>query len=384
MAAEKQIKYRLLQGNEACAEGALVAGVKFCAGYPITPSTEIIEVLAKKMPENGGSFIQMEDEIASMAAVIGASLAGAKAMTATSGPGFSLKQENIGYAAMAEVPCVIINVMRTGPSTGLPTQTAQGDVMQTRWGTHGDHPIIVLSPANVRESYELTIRAFNLAEKYMTPVIVLLDEVIGHMRERVVLKEPSEIEIVNRRMPEVSPENYLPYKADEKGVPALAPYGKGYRYHVTGLYHDEKGFPTTDPILVEEYIKRLHTKIMNNIEDIQQWDTKELEDAEIAVFAYGSTARSAAYSVQLAREKGLKVGLFRPITLWPFPEAQIRELSKKVKCFIVPEQNLGQMVLEVERCAAGNASVYPLNQVNGELITPEKILAKIQEVAASE
>lgn len=372
--------YRFMQGNEACAEGALVAGVKFCAGYPITPSTEIIEELSKKLPKSGGSFIQMEDEIASMGAIIGASLAGAKSITATSGPGFSLKQENIGFAVIAEIPCVIVNVMRTGPSTGLPTQTAQGDVMQARWGTHGDHPMIVLCPSYVREAYEMTIRAFNLSEKYMTPVILLMDEVIGHMRERVLLREYAPEEIINRRYPACAKEEYLPYgKSDEK-TPCLAPFGDGFRYHVTGLFHDEKGFPTADSGEVDVFMKRLHAKIDDNLADIVDWEERDTDDADIVIVTYGSTARSAMEAISQARIEGLKVGLFRLQTIWPFPAQQIAELSMRVKKMIVPEQNFGQVLLEVQRVSHKDALVFPVNQVNGELITPVTILNAIREV----
>lgn len=373
--------YRFMQGNEACAEGALAAGVRFCAGYPITPSTEIIEVLSRKLPKVGGSFIQMEDEIASMGAIIGASLTGAKSLTATSGPGFSLKQENIGFAVIAEVPCVIVNVMRTGPSTGLPTQTAQGDVMQARWGTHGDHPIIVLSPAYVREAYEMTVRAFNLAEKYMTPVILLMDEVIGHMRERVVLKDYSSEEIVSRKYPECAKEEYRPYGASEDKTPCLAPFGDGFRYHVTGLFHDEMGFPTADSAIVDVEMKRMHAKIDDNLADIVEWDERETQDADIVIVTYGSTARSAMEAINIAKQEGLKVGLFRLQTIWPFPAQQIAELTGRVKKILVPEQNFGQVLLEVQRNAHHDAQIVPVNQVNGDLITPDTILQAIREVS---
>lgn len=372
--------HRLLQGNEACAEGAIAAGAKFCAGYPITPSTEIIEVLAELLPLNGGSFIQMEDEIASMGAVIGASLAGVKSITATSGPGFSLKQENLGFAVMAETPCVVVNVMRTGPSTGLPTQSAQGDVMQSKWGTHGDHTAIVLCPSYVREVYEMTIRAFNLSEKFMTPVVLLMDEVVGHMRERVLLRHPDELEgLVERKKFIGDSADYKPYADDGTHIPCLVPFGTGVHYHVTGLFHDELGFPTADATLVSQMVNRMQKKIDNNIDDILAWQEYLLEDAEIAIVAYGSTARSAIAAIDDLRKCGIKIGMLRPQTIWPFPEKRLLELAKKVNKIFVPEQNLGQIALEVERIACRDAEIVPLCQVNGELISPDFISERIRE-----
>ncbi|MGI6142925.1 MAG: 2-oxoacid:acceptor oxidoreductase subunit alpha [bacterium] len=368
----------LMSGNEACVEGALLAGINFFAGYPITPSTEIAEGLAERLPRHGGKFIQMEDEIASMAAVVGASLAGAKAMTATSGPGFSLKQENIGFAAMAEVPCVVVNVQRYGPSTGLPTSPAQGDIMQARWGTHGDHPMIALMPASVQESLTLTIEAFNLAEEFRTPVILLLDEVVGHMREGIVPPRKEEIMIKKRKKPTVPPEEYLPYRAEPDGVPPMANFGDGYRFHVTGLVHDETGFPRGRGSDGDYLVRRLTNKVKNHfVPMVEEYLT---EDAEIAVVACGSVSRSAKRAVNLGREQGIKVGLVRPISIWPFPEKAIKDLAGKVRAIVVPEMNLGQVVLEVERCACGKAVVYRLNRIDAELITPDEILAKIQEV----
>lgn len=372
---------RLMQGNEAVAEGALAAGVRFFAGYPITPSTEVAEIMAERLPRIDGKFIQMEDEIASLAAVIGASIAGVKSITATSGPGFSLMQENIGFAAMAEVPCVIINVQRSGPSTGMPTAPAQGDVMQARWGTHGDHPVIVLSPSSVRESYDLAVRAVNLAEKYRVPVILLLDEIIAHLREKVVLPSQGEVQIINRLFPEVVPADYLPYQPDETGVPPMANFGKGYRYHITGLVHDEKGMPTNNPLVAEQLILRLHNKINNHLDDIIMDDTRNLEDAEVVVLAYGATARSARHAVKAARKQNIKAGLYRPLTIWPFPEQKVLELTEKVHTIIVPEMNLGQYRLEVERVVRGRVLVRGINRVHGELIDPEEILTAILEVA---
>lgn len=369
-----------MQGNEAVAEGALAAGVRFFAGYPITPSTEIAEIMAERLPRLGGKFIQMEDEMASLAAVIGASLTGQKSITATSGPGFSLMQENIGFAAMAEVPCVIVNVQRSGPSTGMPTAPAQGDVMQARWGTHGDHPVIVLSPASVREAYDITVRAVNLAEKYRVPVILLMDEVVGHLREKVVLPALGEVEIINRPAPSPNVEEYSPYLPDENGVPPMANFGEGYRYHVTGLAHDEQGMPANDPKVLEKLLLRLHNKINYNLPDILFDEALYLDDAQVAVLAYGCSARSARRAVKEARAEGIKAGLYRPITLWPFPEQRVLEVARCAHTIIVPEMNLGQYRLEVERVVRERACVRGVHRVHGELVEPGDILAAIREV----
>ena len=381
MANPKGRKVRMMQGNEACAEGALRAGLKFFAGYPITPSSEIAEYLALKLPRRGGKFIQMEDEIAAMAAILGASLMGAKSMTATSGPGFSLKQENLGYAAIAEIPCVVVNVQRGGPSTGLPTQAAQGDLMQARWGTHGDHPAIVLSASGVLETFTQTVRAFNLSERFRTPVILLVDEIVAHLNEKVVLPEEEEIEVLNRRRPTVPPEEYLPYAAAEDGVPPMANFGEGYRYHVTGLMHDETGFPTTVPEKVDHALRRINSKVDNHVEEIIEVNRFELEDARVAVVAYGATARSAKRAVTDARKKGLNVGLLRPLVLWPFPKEEILALAKDVSHIIVPELNLGQFAHEVEWAACGQTEVVKLNRVDGEPIRPAQILDVIEKVS---
>lgn len=373
-------KVRLMQGNEACVEGAIAAGMKFYAGYPITPSTEIAELSAEKLPVVGGRFMQMEDEIAGIAAAIGASLTGAKSMTATSGPGFSLKQENIGYAAIAEVPCVIVDVQRGGPSTGMPTSPAQGDVMQARWGTHGDHPVIALTPSSVRETFDLTVKAFNMAEKYRTPVILLMDEVIGHMREKVQLPDPSEIEVIDRKRPDCSSEEYLPYKAEEDLVPPMVDFGTGYRYHVTGLVHDETGFPSNSTAVADKLIRRLSDKVEMHKDDILSWEEENTEDAEVLILSYGCVARSAKAAMKMLRSKGIKAGIFRPITIWPFPEKRVRELAEKVKTIVVPEMNLGQLVLEVERVCGNRARVEKLSKVNCEIIYPEEIIRKIEEV----
>jgi len=371
-------KVRLMQGNEACIEGALYAGMKFYAGYPITPSTEIAELSAERLPAIGGKFLQMEDEIAGMAAVIGASLCGLKSMTATSGPGFSLKQENIGYAAIAEVPCVIVDVQRGGPSTGLPTAVAQSDLMQAKWGTHGDHPIIVLTPSSVKEIYDLTIKAFNFAEKFRTPVILLLDEVIAHMREKIELYEEGEVEVIDRKVPKEK-EGYLAYKPDEDLVPTLAPFGEGFKYHVTGLVHSESGFPTTSPAVSQKLITRLVDKIAIHEDEIIFYDELQTEDAEVLIVTFGCTARSSMQAVKELREQGIKVGLFKIKTIWPFPEKRYLELIKGKKCVIVPELNLGQLILEVQRITKGAVKVTGLNKVSGEMLTPEEIAAKVKE-----
>ncbi len=369
---------RLIQGNEACAEGAIIAGCRFYAGYPITPSSEIAEVLSYRLPAVDGTFIQMEDEIASMGAVIGASLAGAKAMTATSGPGFSLMQENLGFACMAEAPCVLVNVMRGGPSTGLPTAPAQGDVQQARWGTHGDHPIIALCPDSVSECVSLTVRAFNLAEKYRTPVIFLMDEVIGHMRENIVLPSPGEFEIFQRIRPSVPPEWSIPYEDTEFGVPPVGDFGGGYRYHVTGLIHDQRGFPTLREDEVESIMNRLFRKIWSNLDDIQTWEEFMLDDAEVCVVAYGSVARSAKNAVVQARQQGIKAGLLRLVTIWPFCRQAVEKHISRYKKFVVPEMNMGQISREVKRVVQGRAPVDTVNRIIGRLIRPDEILAAIK------
>jgi 2-oxoglutarate ferredoxin oxidoreductase subunit alpha len=370
------VKVAFMQGNEACAEGALAAGCRFFAGYPITPSSEISEILSRRLPRIGGVFIQMEDEIASIAAAIGASVGGLKAMTATSGPGFSLMQENIGYAAMTEIPCVIVEVQRGGPSTGLPTSPAQGDVMQARWGTHGDHPIIVLCPWSVQETFELTIKAFNFAEKYRTPVILLTDEVVAHMREKIVLPDPQEIEVVDRTRPHVPPERYFPYEETSTDVPALASFGEGFRYHITGLHHDRAGFPTERPDEIAPWLDRLFGKIERNLSDICLFE--EESPASILVVAYGATARSAYRAVTLARERGCEAGLFRPKTIWPFPVAALELAARRAQRVVVPEMNLGQLALEVERIV-GRGRVHRVNRADGQMITPEQILAAMRE-----
>jgi 2-oxoglutarate ferredoxin oxidoreductase subunit alpha len=378
MKYEKKV-VKILQGNEACVEGAILAGVRFFAGYPITPASEIAEGMARKLPVIGGKFMQMEDEIASMAAVAGASLTGLKSMTASSGPGICLKQENIGFAAIAEIPCVIVNAQRGGPSTGLPTKPSQGDVMQARWGTHGDHPMIALAPSDVNEILQITIKAVNFSEKYRTPVMLLLDEVIAHMREKVNIPSKNEIEIIDRKKPVGEKKDFLPFKADEDMVPPMANFGSGYRYHVTGLVHNEKGYPASDPQGVDQFLRRLTNKVELNKKDIIIEEEFSLKDADIAIVAYGSVARAAQRTVKLAREKGIKAGLLKLITLWPFSDDTIERLAQKVKLIIVPEMNLGQMSREVERTAHGKCRVVSYGKVDGDLINPVEILNKIEE-----
>ncbi len=382
MEPETERRIRVMTGNEACAEGALAAGLRFFAGYPITPSSEIAEVLSYALPKNGGKFIQMEDEISSMGAVIGASLAGAKAMTATSGPGFSLKQENLGYASMAEIPCVIVNVMRGGPSTGLPTLPAQGDVMQARWGTHGDHPIIVLVPNSVREVFDSTVRAFNLTEKYRVPVILLLDEIIGHVNEKVVLPTKDEIEVWDRVKPDVSPEKYLPYQETESDIPPFVSFGEGYRYHVTGLVHDQTGFPTNNSIQIDRLLKRLNRKIDRYRDEIIELVEEKDAGARIGIFSYGSTARSARRAMIWAREKGIKIHFIRPKVIWPFPGKEVRAMGKAVDYIIVPELNLGQIAHEVEWAVRSQCEVVKINRIDGELINPQQIFEVIVEISS--
>lgn len=373
-------KVVLMQGNEACVHGALYAGMEFFAGYPITPSTEIAEVSSEMLPRVGGKFIQMEDEIGGIAACIGGSIAGKKSMTATSGPGFSLKQENIGYACIAEIPCVIVNVQRSGPSTGLPTSPAQGDYMQAKWGTHGDHPVIALSPTSVKETFELTVKAFNFAEKYRTPVILLMDEVVGHLRENIDIPDKGDLEIVDRKRPTCSFEEYIPYENTEDLVPAMADFGTGYRYNITGLFHDETGFPTNNTEIAGKQLDRLMKKISANIDDINIFEEYKLEDAEYMIITFGGMARSVKEAIIELREQGIKVGAFIPKTVWPFPEKQVCQLSDKMKKVFVAEMNLGQMILEVQRSVDNKANVYGINKANGEIITPSEIINRFMEV----
>jgi len=375
----KENNYKLVQGNEACVEGALAAGMKFFAGYPITPSTEIAEISAQKLPKIGGKFVQMEDEISSMAAIIGGSLAGLKSMTATSGPGFSLMQENFGYACITETPCVLVNVQRGGPSTGLPTSPAQGEVMQAKWGTHGDHPVIALTPNSVQETYDLTIKAFNLAEKYRTPVILLMDETVGHMREKMMARDASEIEIINRKKPTCKPEDYVPFKADEDMIPPMASFGDGYRYHVTGLTHAESGFATNGSNdIAKDFLERIVNKVEKNIDDFSYYENYKMEDAEIAIVAFGGVSRAAMQAIDNMREAGMKVGMFRPITMWPVLEKQISELGSQVKEIYVAEENLGMYYYEIDRIAGKKCPIKKINKINGAAMTPQEIVDAVK------
>ena len=369
-----------LSGDYACAEGAIAAGCRFFAGYPITPATEIAERMARRLPEVGGVYIQMEDELGSIAAVIGASYAGVKAMTATSGPGFSLMQENIGLAVMTETPLVIVDIMRGGPSTGQPTKPGQQDMMQAKWGSHGDYEVIALAPSSVQEMFDLTIECFNLSERFRVPAFLMADETVAHMWERVIIPEPDQIEIVNRKKPTVSPADYLPFKPDEDLVPPMACFGEGYRVHVTGLTHDERGYPKTDsPEIQEQLIRRLCDKIRKNADKIVKVKEFMLEDAEIAVIAYGTPARAAISAVRKAREEGIKAGLLRLVTVWPFPERQVAELAARVKGIVVLELNYGQIVREVER-AAKTTPVYFMPKFGEALHTPMEILDGIRRM----
>ncbi|MDD2212459.1 MAG: 2-oxoacid:acceptor oxidoreductase subunit alpha [Clostridia bacterium] len=378
MTCQNNIKF--MQGNEAVAEAAILAGVRFFAGYPITPATEIAEILARKMPLVDGVFLQMEDEIASMAAVIGASMAGVKAMTSTSGPGFTLKQENLGYAAIVEIPCVVVDVQRGGPSTGLPTLPAQGDVMQARWGTHGDHPIVVLSPATVAEAFDLTVQAINLSELLRTPVILLSDAVVGHIREKVEIPSADSLKLIERKITNKSPEQYQPYVAGEDGVPEFAYRGKGYRYHITSNIHDEAGFPATNNHEVaDSLLRRLHAKIDYYKDELTFYKEEQCADAEFLIIAYGCVARSAKEAVHDLRKEGIKAGLLQLQTLWPFPAEIVQKYCAGVKKVIVPEMNLGQLINEVKLNAL-NKDVIGVNRVDGRMITPQEIAEKVKEV----
>ncbi len=371
---------KLVQGNEAVALGAVAAGIEFFAGYPITPSTEIAELLAQYMPLLGTKWIQMEDEIASISALIGARLAGAKSMTATSGPGFSLMQEGLGYACMAEVPLVLVNVMRGGPSTGLPTQAAQGDVMQARWGTHGDHPVIALAPSNVRECFEMTIRAFNLSERFRTPVILLPDEIIGHMRERITFPAEGDLHVEPKPIPDVPIEWYEHYHITASNVSPMARIGSGYRFHVTGLTHDVHGFPTRKEKEVVEKMIRLKHKITRRLDELEDVRMYDVEENPITIFAYGSVFRSALAAQAILRKRKKKVGVFRPVTIWPFPDRTVKEKLDSKEVILVPELNQGQLIHEVERMTKDSVRVVPLHRIDGYEITPEEIVNAVLEV----
>ena len=374
-------KLVLMQGNEACTRGAIAAGMRFYAGYPITPSTEIAEMSSVLLPQADGVFVQMEDEISSIAAVIGASTAGVKAMTATSGPGFSLMQENIGYASMTEVPCVVVDVQRAGPSTGLATSPAQADVMQARWGTHGDHPVIAIAPSSVEETYRLVIRAFNLSEKYRVPVIFLMDEIIGHLREGIAVPDPSEIEIINRKWPEKGDTDWLPFRGDpETGVPVMPPFGQGWRYHITGLTHNEKGYPIgAGGKIAGDLTTRLMSKIELGRDDIIDYEASNCEDADLILVCYGGTGRACLKAMNDARAEGKKVGMFRLKTIWPFADKELDEIAKGKKIMVV-EHNYGQLLLEVQRSVRQAADIQFLGCVAGTNIMPAQISERIAEV----
>jgi len=368
-------------GDHAAAEGACAAGCRFLAGYPITPSTEVAERVALRFPMIGGQFIQMEDELASIAAVLGASWGGLKSMTVTSGPGFSLMMENIGLGVMMEVPCVVINVQRGGPSTGLPTLPGQADMMQARWGSHGDYEIIALSPNSPQECFDLTIEAFNLSEQWRVPVMLMMDECVGHMTEKVVIPPAEEIEVIPRRYTNKNPGDYLPYAPCDDLVPEIAPVGCGYRFHTTGLTHDERGYPVLNAATQAECVGRLINKIKQNTDDICHIEKRNLEDAEVVVVSYGISSRVAIPAIERARKDGIKVGEIRLVTVWPFPEKLIREVAENVKAFVMPEINMGQVVLEIERCAGGKAKTRLVEHAGGWVHDPEDIYQAIREVS---
>jgi 2-oxoglutarate ferredoxin oxidoreductase subunit alpha len=377
-----------LLGDYAAAEGAIMAGCRFFAGYPITPATEIAERMSTRLPQVDGIYIQMEDELASMNAILGASWAGAKSMTSTSGPGFSLMMENLGLGIMLETPCVLVNVQRGGPSTGLPTLVGQQDMMQARWGSHGDYEIIALCPSSPQELFDLTIRAFNLAEKFRTPVLVMTDAEVGHMTERVIIPPPEEIELIQRplvRQGEVEPDHFRIYRdpksGDDGDVSPMAIAGEGFRFHVTGLTHDERGYPAMNAEASEWNIKRLVKKIRLHRDEIIQVEERHLEDAEIIVVSYGISARTSLWPIEQAQKEGIRIGYLRLITVWPFPEERIRELAKKIRAFVVPEINDGQIVREVERCAAGQAQVIGVNRLGGDILEPQQVLSALRAAA---
>lgn len=370
-----------INGDVACAEGAIAAGCKFFAGYPITPATEVAERMSFRLPKVDGIYIQMEDELASMSAILGASWGGAKSMTATSGPGFSLMMENYGLGVMTETPCVIIDIMRGGPSTGLPTLVSQGDVMQARWGSHGDMGVIAYVPSSPQEMFDFTIKAFNRSEQFRLPVVVLGDEIVGHMTEKVVIPKKEDIDLYPRRKPKMKPNGeFLPFEPETDLVPPMACAGEGYHVHVTGLTHDERGYPIINAEAQEKLVARLVDKIRNNANKIIEYEEIHTKDAEVIVIAYGSVSRCAKEAVRMARDKGLKVGLLRPITIWPFPEKRIKALANKVKAFVVPEINYGQIAFEVERASCGLSRSMLIPKMGGSIHTPEEILKGIEEM----
>ena len=368
-----------ITGDVACAEGALAAGCRFFGGYPITPATEIAEHLSERLPAIGGTFIQMEDEIAAIASVLGASWAGVKSMTATSGPGFSLMMENIGLGICTETPCVIANVQRAGPSTGLPTQGAQGDMMQARWGSHGHYEIIVLAPSSPQDMFYQTITAFNLSETYRLPVLIMSDEIVGHMSERVIIPESKDIVIRSRPKPKGRKDRFKLFEPGPNGVAPMPSAGEGFNVHVTGLTHDERGYPALTVEGQEEMMARITNKIRRNLDDIIRTESYHLDDAEIVVISYGVSARTSMAAVDMAREQGIKAGLLRLITVWPFPEDQIRELAERVKGFVTVEINLGQIHLEVERSAGGKVPSFLVGHPGGAIISPDRVLEVLKE-----
>jgi 2-oxoglutarate ferredoxin oxidoreductase subunit alpha len=370
-----------LDGDQACCEGALAAGANFAAGYPITPSTEVVERFAARVPTVGGVFIQMEDELASSIAILGAAWAGAKSFTVTSGPGFSLMMEHIGLAAMTETPCVFVDVQRGGPSTGLPTLPGQGDMMQARWGSHGDYEIVALCPNSPQECFDLMIDAFNLSEQYRLPVMFMMDECVGHMTEKVVIPPGDQIEVFPRRFTALPPDSYKPYKPGPDGIPEIVKAGDGYRFHITSLTHDEQGYPAMNWRAQEKLVRRLVNKVRASADQIVRYEERELEDAEVVIVAYGITSRVALRAIQMARAEGIRAGLLRPIVVWPFPEKRLRELAERVKAFVVVEMNYGQIVHEVERCAAGKTPTILVDHGGGTVHDPQDVLKTIREVA---
>jgi len=369
----------VINGDEACAEGAIAAGCTFFGGYPITPATEVAEHISVRLPQVGGTFIQMEDEIAAMTSILGAAWTGAKTMTATSGPGFSLMMETVGLAVVTETPCVVVNVQRAGPSTGLPTQGAQADMMQARWGSHGDYEIIAIAPSSPQEMFDLTITAFNLAETFRTPVFIMSDEIVGHMSEKVIIPEAAKIKTVGRPRPTGSPKRFKPYRPGPDGVAPMPAIGDGYKVHVTGLTHDERGYPVMSVDTQQEMIGRLLGKIRNNLEKIIITEAHRLEDAEVAIVSYGVSARTSYTAVEMARQMGIKAGLLRLVTVWPFAEDQIRSLARQVKGFVTVEINMGQISREVQRCA-GTVPSVAVGHAGGAIIPPEDVINAIEEV----
>jgi len=368
-----------MTGDVACAEGALAAGCRFFGGYPITPATEVAEHMSARLPDVGGTFIQMEDEIGAMASILGASWAGQKSMTSTSGPGFSLMMENIGLGVCTETPCVVVNVQRAGPSTGLPTMGAQADMMQARWGSHGQYEIIALAPCSAQEIFYQTITAFNLSERYRSPVLVMTDEIIGHMSEKVVIPKADAITRVSRPKPKGRKDRFKLYAPDKNGVAPMPVAGEGYQLHVTGLTHDERGYPVMTVETQKEMMDRLTGKILNNRDDIIMTEAHQLDDAEIVLVSYGISARTSLAAMHQARAMGMKVGLLRLITVWPFAEDRIRELADRVKGFVTVEINLGQIHLEVTRCAGGKVPCHLVGHAGGSIIAPQQVIDVLKE-----